>query len=105
MYRVDITTCAEQDLIQAVEYISAELGNPIAAARLLDDAVKAITALDEMPLRHPLVADETLARQGFRFFAVGSYIVFYIVREEQRTVVIERFLYGRRNWGTILNGN
>ena len=47
---------------------------------------------------------EVLAGQGFRFFTVRNYLVFYIVRKERKTVVIERFLYGRRDWAAVLHG-
>jgi plasmid stabilization system protein ParE len=70
----------------------------------LNDAEKAIYSLEEMPLRYPLVADEFLASQGFRFFPVHKYLVFYVVREETNIVVIERFLYGKRDWAAILSG-
>ena len=104
MYHIDITEYAEQDMRKAAEYITVDLHNKPAVERLLNDAEEAIYSLEEMPLRYPLVTDEILARQGFRFFAVRNYLVFYIVREERKTVVIERFLYGRRDWAAILHG-
>jgi len=36
---------------------------------------------------------------------VLNYLVFYIIREEINTVVIHRFLYGRRDWLTILKND
>jgi plasmid stabilization system protein ParE len=70
MYRVDITDYAEWDMRKAAEYISINLHNRSAAEQLLNDAEKAIYTLEEMPFRYPLVADEVLASQGFRFFPV-----------------------------------
>ena len=71
---------------------------------MLDDAEKAINSLEEMPLRYPLVAYEPLASLGLRGVPVQNYIVFYVVREGRRLVVIERLLYGKRDWTTILYG-
>jgi len=102
MYNIDITEPAEQDIRKAVEYIDTELQNRVAAENLLDDIEKAIFSLSDMPMRHPLVADKVLARHGIRFFPVNNYLVFYIVRKNKKTVVIERVLYKRRNWATIL---
>jgi plasmid stabilization system protein ParE len=102
MYNIDITGPAEQDIRKAVEYIDTELQNRIAAENLLDDIENAILSLSEMPLRHSLVADKALASQGFRFVPVNNYLVFYIVRESRKTVVIERVIYKKRNWATIL---
>ena len=103
MYSIDITVYAEQDMQKAAEYIATALHNQTAAEQLLDDTEKAIFSLEEMPLRFPLVADEVLASLGFRFIPVHNYLVFYIVREDKNTVVIERFLYGRRDWISILS--
>jgi len=102
MYNIDITGPAEQDIRKAVEYIDTELQNRVAAENFLDDIEKSIFSLANMPMRYPLVADKVLARQGFRFFPVNNYFVFYIVRKNTKTVVIERVLYKRRNWATIL---
>ncbi|MDR1330417.1 MAG: type II toxin-antitoxin system RelE/ParE family toxin [Oscillospiraceae bacterium] len=103
-YSVDITEDAERDMLDAAKYIATELQNIDAAGRLLDDAEAAIYSLEEMPLRHALVDNELLSDRGIRFFPVHNYLVFYAVREETRTVVIERFIYGRRDWAAILKG-
>ena len=105
MFHIDITEPAENDMIEAAGYIAGQLLNPSAAERLLDDAEAAILSLENMPERHALVSDEDLARLGIRFIPVSNYLIFYIVREENNTVVIQRFLYGRRDWATILKSN
>ena len=102
MYLIKITEPAEIDLQYAAKYIAIELKNRVAADRLLDDVDEAIYSLEEMPSRHALVDDDVLAGRGIRFFPVHNYLVFYVIREEIKTVVIERFLYGRRDWVTIL---
>jgi len=102
LYHIDITEPAEGDIIEAVKYITEQLLNPSAAGKLLDDAENAIYSLTDMPQRHALVKDDDLAILGFRFMPVNNYLIFYIVREDKKTVVIQRFLYGRRDWVTIL---
>ena len=104
MYLIKITEPAEKDLQDAAKYIAVELKNASAAVRLLDATYEAVYSLEEMPTRHALVDDESLAGRGIRFFPVHNYLVFYVVREETKTVFIERFLYGRRDWITILRG-
>ena len=104
MYHIDITEPAEQDIQAAANYISKELKNSVAADRLLDAVDEVICSLEELPLRYALVNDDALANRGFRFFPVRNYLVFYIVREKTKTVVIERFLYGGRDWISILQG-
>jgi len=102
VYLVNITKPAERDIREAANYIANELRNKAAAIRLLNDVAEAIYSLETMPLRYALVYDEVLAKQGMRFFPLNNYLVFYVVREEKKVVVIERFLYGRRDWATIL---
>jgi len=105
MYTIKITESAENDLLDTARYIAKELKNRMAADHLLDDVDKAINSLKEMPQRHAIVVDEVLANLGFRFFPVRNYLIFYVIREENKTVVIERFLYGRRDWITILRND
>ena len=102
MYSIDITEPAENDILEAALYIAKQLLNPSAAGRLIDDVENAIYSLSNMPQRHALVNDDVLAKSGFRFIPVNNYLVFYIVREGKKTVVIQRILYGRRDWVNIL---
>ena len=103
MYSINITEPAEQDITKAVRYIATQLQNKTAAQKLLSDTIDAVYSLEEMPFRQPLVSEETLARLGIRFLPVNNYLLFYVVREELKTVVIERFLHGKRNWAAILS--
>ena len=102
MYHIDISESAERDIRQAIAYIEEELQNRTSAEKLLDDVEKAILSLTDMPLRYPLAADKILASWGIRYFSVNNYFIFYVVREKTKTVVIERFLYKRRDWTAIL---
>jgi addiction module RelE/StbE family toxin len=102
LYQIDITEPAEKDIIETVKYIFEQLLNPTAAGKLVDDIEKAIYSLADMPQRHALVKDDDLAGLGFRFMPVNKYLVFYVIREERNTVVIQRVLYGRRDWVAIL---
>ena len=102
MYHIDITQPAENDIKEAVQYIAEQLLNPSAAGKLLDAAERAIFSLHDMPHRYALLKEDDLARLGLRFMPVKNYLVFYVIREEKKTVVIQRFLYCKRDWATIL---
>jgi addiction module RelE/StbE family toxin len=103
-YQIKLTEPVKQDFKSASGYIALELQNKAAAINLLQEVRASIHSLAETPFRHALVADEVLAAQGFRCFVVHHYLLFYIVREKTETVIIERFLYGRRDWMNILKG-
>ena len=102
MYKTVITDPAQKDINEALTYISKELKNSQAALRLLDLIENEVKALSDMPARRALIDDEVLSKQGFRFIKIKNYLLFYVVREETKTVVVERFLYARRNWTGIL---
>ena len=102
-YAVHVTKKAEQDLVEAIDYIDHVLRNPQAADRLLDSAEEEIGKLAFMPKKHKLADDSVLASWGIRFIAVGGYLAFYIVDDDREVVHIVRFLHGRRNWASLLN--
>ena len=101
-YDIRITRAAEKDLNSAVDYIEFVLLNPQAADALLDEAESKIGELSVFPEKFGLVDDPVLKDWGIRFTLVKNYIAFYVVSEENRTVYIVRFLYGKRNWISIL---
>ncbi len=105
MYKIIVTDPAHKDLMDAVSYISNELKNKQAAFSLIDLVEETVNSLTNMPERYAVVDDETLAREGFRFITIKNYLLFYIVRKESETVVVQRFLYARRDWSNILKGN
>ncbi len=105
MYKIVVTDPAQKDLQNAVSYISNELKNKQAAINLLDLVEDTVKSLTDMPERYAVVDDEILSRGGFRFIQIKNYLLFYIVRKDIQTVVIQRFLYARRDWMSILKIN
>lgn len=101
-YNIHITRAAERDLNSAADYIEFVLLNPQAADDLLDEAESKIGDLVTSPEKFALVDDPVLKAWGIRFTLVKNYIAFYVISEENRAVYIVRFLYGKRDWITIL---
>ncbi|MBR2256723.1 MAG: type II toxin-antitoxin system RelE/ParE family toxin [Blautia sp.] len=101
-YDIHITRSAEKDLNSAADYIEFVLLNPQAADNLLDEAESRIGDLSAFPEKFALVDDPVLKAWGIRFTLVKNYIAFYVISEENHTVYIVRFLYGKRDWITIL---
>lgn len=101
-FNIQITEPAEKDLYEIGAYISKELLEPETAKKVISKIAKGINSLEDMPLRNALVADERLAYKGIRKIMMDSYIVFYIVTEENKTVTIIRILYSRRDWLNLL---
>ena len=102
VYRVELTYPAENDLRDIARYISSQLNAPMTALNLVRTIREAISKLKSNALIHPLVRDDRLADIGYRSVVVKNYIVFYIVREKEKTIDVDRILYGRRDWKSIL---
>ena len=101
-YRIHITAKAERDLMEAADYIEFTLLNSKAANDLLDLAESEISQLAFMPQKYPPVDDPVLNAWGIRLLVINHYLAFYIIDEHSGVVHIVRFLYGKRNWVSIL---
>ena len=99
-YHLHITSIAERDISQAADYIEFVLKNPKAADDLLEETDQKINALLPFPQEHPIVEDKLLAAWGIRFTQIKNYLAFYVVEENQVTVI--RFLYAKSDWISIL---
>ena len=101
-YRIHITGKAERDLNEAADYIEFTLLNRQAADNLLDRVEEEIGGLAFMPEKFKTVDDPVLAAWGIRLIVINNYLAFYVIDEEAKIVHIVRFLYGKRNWMSIL---
>lgn len=99
-YNLYITSVAQRDISQAADYIEFVLKNPKAADDLLEETDQKINALLPFPQEHPIVEDKLLAAWGIRFTQIKNYLAFYVVEENQVTVI--RFLYAKSDWISIL---
>ena len=95
--KIVYTEEAEQDLVDVFRYIAMDLMVPKTAKNQVDRIMDAIKGLDELPLRHKLYQKEPWHSRGLRVLPVDSYLVFYTIIEEEKTVAIIRIMYGGRN--------
>ncbi|TCL37239.1 addiction module RelE/StbE family toxin [Anaerospora hongkongensis] len=101
-YRVKFTPKAEEDLDEFYGYILGTLSAALAADKLMDHIEAAIMRLKEYPFSCQYVLDEPLKARGYRKLIVDNYLVFYLVEELDKEVVIMRILYGATNYQDIL---
>ena len=104
-YKIEFTKSSRADIRKAVSYIKNELHNRAAAERLVLAVHKVAESLTEMPFRHPLISDDYLAQQGYRWVLVHNYMLFYVVFEKTKMVYIDRLFHGSRNWTFFLKEN
>lgn len=101
-YKLHITGKAQQDLVEAADYIEFILYNPTAADALLEEAGAEFHSLTFMPEKHALAEDPVLRVWGIRFITVKNYLAFYTIDEEVGIVYVIRFLHSKREWATLL---
>ena len=97
MYKVVYLPTAHQQLVDAALYIATELGAPLDAENLLDAVDEQVKSLREMPYRFPLYHTLYAMKQEIRFIPIKRYLLFYVVKEEEKTVEIWRFLHQRQS--------
>jgi addiction module RelE/StbE family toxin len=101
-YDLRIMPMAEEDLDGIFEYIANTLEAPVAANRLMLRIEKAIQTLRDTPRIGPKCQDEILGSKGYRKLIIDNYIAFYLVNDEDRSVIVMRVIYGRRNYTALL---
>ncbi|QZY55569.1 type II toxin-antitoxin system RelE/ParE family toxin [Crassaminicella profunda] len=94
-YNIKFTPKANDDLKEIYSYISSKLFAQNEADNLLERMETSIMRLKELPFSCNFVADEYLKNKGYRKLMVDNYIVFYLVEEMEKKVIIIRVLYGR----------
>ena len=102
VYSVNITEPAETDLRDIARYIPSQLNAPTTALNMVRTIREAIAKLETGALLYPLVRDDRLAALGYRPLIIKNYIAFYVVNEKEKTVDVDRILYGRRDWQNLL---
>jgi plasmid stabilization system protein ParE len=100
MYTLNFAKHFHDDVKSSVNYIKNTLQAPAASERLKDEIRKTYKNIRQNPFMYPVVPNDYLASMGFRFTMVKNYMLFYIIDEKQINII--RFLYGRRDWITIL---
>ena len=97
-YEVRIFPSAQQDLLDVIDYLNTL--SKEAALNHYDRLTSEISSLRIMPERCPRPRDLALAAKGYRYLAVGNYLVFYVV--VGNIVQIRRILYARRDYKHLL---
>ena len=97
-YEVRIFPSAQQDLLDVIDYLNTL--SKEAALNYYDQLTSEISSLRIMPERCPRPRDLALAAKGYRYLAVGNYLVFYVV--VGNIVQIRRILYARRDYKHLL---
>ena len=97
-YKIRISFSASEDLKQIALHIKNVLKVPSTARNYLKLLRKEIDKLEILPNRHEKIEEEKVHQSNVRKLIVKNYIIFYIVDDGEKTVSIERILYGASDW-------
>lgn len=90
-------------MVEAVGYVSRKLGNPVAAERLARDLIEAGDSILDFPYANAVYTSIRPLKREYRAVRVHSYLMFYWVDEGKKTVTIARVIYGKRDYGRLLD--
>lgn len=96
-YNIVLTEQADSDLRGIYEYIAFTLLEPKIAASQLERIENAILGLDELPNRFRVFEQEPWNSRGLCQMPVDNFSVFYIPKNEDKTVTIIRVIYTGRD--------
>ena len=99
-YTLEYLPLFDEELSEAVRYISVELKNPDAAARLVDDVERAITDRLFAPESFEPVQTGKDREHPYNRIAVGNYLVLYCVIG--KVMEVRRFVYAPSDWRSMI---
>ena len=102
MYKVILTSSAKTDLKDIKTYISTVLNNPNSAKTIVKGITNQLHVLEHFPEMGTLLMFEN-SINCYRYLIHRNYISFYHI--ENDSVIVDRIMYGRRDYLAILFGN
>jgi len=101
-YTIKFTPLSNMDLEDIFNYISNNLYAQKSADNLIDKIEEHIMKLSDHPYSGAVVIDEILKSKGYRKIIIDNYILFYLVNESDKEVIIMRCIYGGRNYENLI---
>lgn len=101
-YKLKVTKTASNDLDQIYSYIAKELSAEMAADNLMGKIEKQLLRLCDYPYSNTQLTDGIVISKGYYRLPIENYLVFYIVDELDKSVIIMRVIFGARNYERFL---
>lgn len=101
-YQVKLTFYAIEQMQEAIWYISKSLLEPEIAGRWADFLKAEIASLSTMPARYPLTEQEPWRTKGIRKMRVKNFVVYYLIKENEKEVWVTAVVYGRSDQIRVL---
>ena len=94
-YTYKLTPHANEDMAQALQYISENLHNPQAAIDLLNEIEKEIDRICTFPYAQPDCTCFLITNPEFRHTQVDNYTLVYRIKEDENLLRILFFRYAK----------
>jgi addiction module RelE/StbE family toxin len=102
-YTLKFTKVAVEDLDSIYYYLYNKIFLDSIVIELLEKIEGNILRLKKFPLSCSFVSDKFLRSKGYRKLIIDNYIVFYIVNEVHKEVIIMRILYSKQKYEDYLD--
>jgi len=99
LFEIRYLTTAVRDLEDIFDYIARD--RPAAAVSLLEKFDHTISRLADFPELGVVPKDVRLKEKGYRMLIVDKYVVFYIVKDQAKTVQVRRIIHGARKYNFL----
>lgn len=96
-YKLRFLPLFEDDLNRIIEYISFDLGSPLAAERLIDSVQKAIRERQSCAEAFEPYHSNRERRNPYYRIYVKNYVIYYVVVDD--VMEVRRILYRRQDAG------
>ena len=102
MYNLEFLPIAKQDIRNIAYHIFINLKNPSAARNLVNKFIGETQKNLLFPYGSSVYLLKEKLKYEYRIIKVNNYIMFYIIDEEKKKVIIVRVLYRKMNIHNIL---
>ena len=102
MYKISYRSTVWQDLDEIVTYLCNELHATAAAGRLLTELDGLKERIAEHPYMYKAYESVLTLSEDYRIAPLGSFVLFYTIHEQTKTVFFCRVLYSRRDFDQLL---
>lgn len=102
VFRLEYLPIARRDMVEIVQYISRELYNPSAAAKLATEFIESTDRLSQYPYSNKIYTPIRPLEHEYRKLLVQNYIMFYWIDEQRKVITIARVVYARRDYDKLL---
>lgn len=103
MYKITYLPVARKDIENTILYIVNTLNAPTAASNLLSEIDKALSQIRQFPYSCKVFHTLFKTEYEYRILTVKNYLLFYIVKEDEKIIEIHRMIYSKMNISKIFS--